>query len=177
MIKRCTFLTTLLTRALRFSTRPLGGGFGQGHHFKFLLLHLGRGVQMRLPELSSPAGRFLLRRRLGRLALRGEAGGQVFRALDFLLMPGALEGRLRRFLADRLGAGFLGRPVGFVAESARGAETHAAAAAPAKISLTHNLIRLSINVNVVQNADGDQRANHRRPAITQERQWDARHGH
>jgi hypothetical protein len=60
----------------------------------------------------------------------------------------------------------LGRPVGFVAETARRAETHAAAAAPAKSAITHNLIRLSINVDVEQNADGDQRANHRSPAIT-----------
>ena len=65
--------------------------------------------------------------------------------------------------ARRLGAGFRGFAVGFVARMAQpaaGAETHAAAASPGKISVTHKLIGLSIDIHVLQHAHGDQRAEH-----------------
>ena len=81
------------------------------------------------------------------------------------------------FVAGGFGPGFQGGTVGFVlAEAAAGAKAHAAPA-PGKITITHRLIRPPINVDVVQNANGDQGANHRGPAITEQGQWNARHGH
>ena len=120
--------------------------------------------------------RLRLRRAFGR-----QAGGDVFRALNFLVVPGAFENAVGLFFARGLGAGFCGGAVRLLVlvlvEAAAGTEAHASAPATGKISLTHNLIRPPINVDVVQNANGDQRANHRGPAITEQRQWDARHRH
>ncbi len=79
---------------------------------------------------------------LGR-AFRRQAGGDVFRALDFLRVPRAvIDLVLRRFVADGLGAGLGGVAVGAVGigvQAAAGPEAHAAAAAPGKISITHIL--------------------------------------
>ena len=151
-----------------------------GDWLELVLLDFGRRLQIGF-AISAPsvaafvrAGPLLIRRRGG---LGRQAGRDVFGAFDFVIMPAALENALGLFVARGFGAGLLGGAVRLLVQAAAGTKAHAAAAAPGKISVTHNLIRPPINVDVVQNADGDQRAYHRGPAVTQERQRDARHGH
>ncbi len=109
----------------------------------------------------------------------GHPGGDVFGAFDFFFVALALKEFVWFFVADGLGAGFLGVAIWLfaVADTARRAEAHAAATAAGKISVTHNLIRPPIDMDAVKNADGDQRANDRGAAITEKGQRNARHRH
>ena len=128
----------------------------------FLLLHLrrgfagaARGIRF-LPCSCAGAGS-------ARRAFRRQAGGDVFRALDFVLV--ALLVNLfdaADDFAHGFGAGLRGFAVVFLlalTQSATGAETHSAAASAEKF-LSLMLIPFSIDVNVLQQAHGDQRAEH-----------------
>ena len=92
-----------------------------------------------------------------------EPRGDVLGALDLLRVPLVIHLIGRPGRARRLRAGFGGFPVGFLqdmTEPAARAETHSAAPSPGKISVTHKLIGLSIEIHILQHAHGDQRAEH-----------------
>ena len=100
----------------------------------------GRDGEIGLAEVAffvfTGRGRFRHGRGVGR-----EAGGEVFRALDFAFVAGAVEdGFFGGFIAQRLGAGVAGGTVGALdvgRHSATGTEPVAAAAA-GKVTFAHN---------------------------------------
>ena len=104
----------------------------------FFFLHLGGGGQVGLAEAA-----FVRQRRfwgfLGR-ALRGQAGGDVFGALNFVSMAVVVHLILHGGAADGLGAGLRGvavRALLAVTQPAGRAKTHAAAPPSGKISVSH----------------------------------------
>ena len=95
-------------------------------------------------------------------ALRRQAGGDVFGAFDFVRVAFFKHALGAALFAHHVGARLGGFAVGFlrvVAEAAFGAEPHAAAA-PRKIVVTHKSVSFSMDVYVLHQAHGDQRAQH-----------------
>jgi hypothetical protein len=115
-----------------------GAGCFQLDRFKFLLGRFGGNIRMGFAKgafFSAPAIQIAFRflrgdRRGGRF--RRQAGGDIFRALNFLFVAGALEKRVRLFIACGFGAGLQGGAVGFLilAEAAAGTKAHSAAPPP-----------------------------------------------
>ena len=148
------FLVNLLFRAdepLDFFDEVRGGGFDgfdetfrlllDRHRLEFFLLHFRRRFQMRFAEI------FLFRvmrvrvRHDGfrRRALRRQAGGDVFGALDFLDVAFFKQAFVAALFRDDFGARLRGVAVGFLrvgAETAFGLETHSAAA-PREVVIAH----------------------------------------
>ena len=139
-MSRWTFLTSVGRGDFDGVQDALGLLLDIAHRLERLfLLDLRGSFEMRLAEiLFVRAG---VRRLLFRRSLRRQAGGDVFRALDFAACARFSKTRSGAALfAHHVGAGLHGFAVGFlraVAEAALGAETHAAAA-PRKIIVTHN---------------------------------------
>ena len=132
-----------------------------GHRLKrFFLLHLGRRVEMRLAEFLF--GRAGIRRFLFRRALRRQAGGDVFGAFDFVGVPFFKKRGPRRpvrsprrrapgWLRGRIFAGSgPGRPWG--GNAFRGAAV--------KSFCCSYSVSSSMDVNVLHQTHGDQRAEH-----------------
>jgi hypothetical protein len=94
----------------------------------------------------------------GRNAFGRKPGGDIFGALDFVRMPMFIDLFLGSTAHD-FGAGLGGLAVRSlllaVSQPAGRAETHSAPATPGKISVTHNSICLSIDINVLEEAYGD----------------------
>ena len=139
LIRRWTFLTSVVAAARMVSTMPLGCSLTGTGSKGFSSSHLGRGVagcgsrKSPLPAPALPAG-------LRGQALGRQAGGDVLGALDFVRVAVLIDLLRRGRAADGLGAGLGGVAVGLLlamAQAAAGAEAHAAPA-PGKISVTHN---------------------------------------
>ena len=129
-----------------------------------LLLHFGGRVQVRLAKVPLVQGLGVAGLR-GRRAFRRKAGGDVFGALDFpgvaLRLEDAFAGDGHVFV-DGLGAGLLGLALlvlGGFGAMAGGLEVHAPAAAAESSWITHKS-GPSMDADVLQNARGDQRAEH-----------------
>src|SRR6185436_9353682 len=104
-------------------------------------------VQMRLAKIAvARVAPLLLRIFFAWRAFGRQTGGDVFRALDFMLVPVAGKDIfLDRSIAEGIGAGFMGGAVGALrrvgVQSTRGAETLAPAAAAGEVAIlfTHNI--------------------------------------
>ena len=129
----------------------------------FLLFHFSGNGEVRHAEFALPLftgfGRFRDGGSVGR-----QAGSHIFCALNFAFMTRAVEDRVfARFFPERFGAGFAGGAVSALnvgGHSAARAEPVAASTAAGKTLFTHKSIVSSIEVHVLQNARGDQRAEH-----------------
>ena len=112
--------------------------------------------------LVASGGGSLLR---GLLSILGKPGSQVLGPAYFRLMPATVVGEiLPGLVSEGRGAGAGGGPVGLGrAEALGGLEAHRAPTA-FKFLLTHGLTGASevtpVQMNVLQNADGDQGADH-----------------
>ena len=96
------------------------------------------------------------------LALRRQTGGDVFGAFDFVLVAFFKQAVVAALFADHVGAGLDGVAVGFLVsgvQAAFGLETHSAAA-PREVIVAHSLVSSSMDVDVLHQAHGDQRAQH-----------------
>ena len=98
------------------------------------------------------------------LALGGEAGGEILGAADFVLVAatgedGFIAGDLRAAHGGEAGLGGGGVGFGVGVEAAAGAEVAGAAAAVGE-AITHGLVGPAVQVDVLEQARGDQGANH-----------------
>ena len=120
----------------------------------FGLFDLCGGLEVGLAEIAFGYGRL---GRFLRQSFRGQTGGDVLRALDFVGMAVVIDLVLNWRAAHGFGARLTGVTVLALlamAQTARRTKTHTAAA-PGKISVTHRLISLSIDIDVLQHAYGD----------------------
>jgi len=100
----------------------------------FFLLHFSRGLQIGFTE---PAGGFALGRGRG---VFGHAGGDVFRAFDFVVVALFEQAFVAALFANDLGAGLDGLAISLLrglSETPLGTEAHSAAA-PREFLVTHN---------------------------------------